>query len=149
MLQAYLILLAIAGGAFLLWYLYNRWATPPVIEPLLAEGEGGAPIEMTSEAQFVEAVHAEGLTLVDFYATWCGPCNAMHPTIEKISAMGIKGLKVVKVDIDYLRSVAGLYRVRSVPTLILFKNGDLLWRYSGVAGFGELKTAISQFQEKA
>lgn len=150
MLTAYFALIGIALALFALAWLYNRSTSLPVVEPVMDESESSeAPsaIEMTSEAQFVELTHGDGLVLVDFYATWCGPCNTMHPTIEKLGSMRIKDLKVAKVDIDYLRSVASLYHVRSVPTLMLFKKGELVWRYSGVAGLSELKTIISKFQE--
>jgi len=71
-----------------------------------------------------------GLVLVDFYATWCGPCKMMHPIIEKISQQ-YPDLKIIKVDVDKHESVAREYSVMSIPTLILFKDGNMIEKNIG------------------
>ena len=82
--------------------------------------------------------------LVDFHATWCGPCKTQAPILKDLSA-DIKGkARIIKIDIDKNQSVAQKYQVRSVPTLILFKNGQLLWRQSGVASKQQLLDIIMQ-----
>ena len=82
--------------------------------------------------------------LVDFHATWCGPCKTQAPILKDLSA-DIKGkARILKIDIDKNQSVAQKYQVRSVPTLILFKNGQLLWRQSGVASKQQLLDIITQ-----
>ena len=150
MLQLYAALIGIALIIFFIVSFFTRTPKLPKASLVYEEGEGSAgavlPMEITSQTQFVETIGGEGLTLVDFYATWCGPCNVMHPIIEDLAALRIKNLSVVKIDIDFLRSVASLYNVRSVPTLMLFRQGNLLWRYSGTAGLSELKSIISHFQ---
>lgn len=77
---------------------------------------------ITDEKAFSEAVK-HGFVLLDFHATWCGPCKTMAPALEQIAAEKGEILKVIKVDVDTLPSVAAAYRVRSVPTLVLLKDG--------------------------
>ena len=82
--------------------------------------------------------------LVDFHATWCGPCKTQAPILKDLSA-DIKGkARIIKIDIDKNQSVAQKYQVRSVPTLVLFKNGEILWRQSGVANKQQLLDIINQ-----
>ena len=82
--------------------------------------------------------------LVDFHATWCGPCKAQAPILKDLSA-DIKGkARILKIDIDKNQPIAQKYQVRSVPTLILFKNGQLLWRQAGVASKQQLLDIINQ-----
>ena len=81
--------------------------------------------------------------LVDFHATWCGPCKTQAPILKDLSA-DIKGkARIIKIDIDKNQSVAQKYQVRSVPTLILFKNGQIVWRQSGVANKQQLLEVIN------
>lgn len=83
-------------------------------------------------SEFYDIIQSEKPTLVDFYATWCGPCKMQAPILEEVkNNVGDKG-NIVKVDIDRNPDVAAKYRVQSVPTLILFKNGEPVWRAVGV-----------------
>lgn len=66
----------------------------------------------------------EGLVLVDFYADWCGPCRMVSPIVEEI-AKEVEGLKVIKVNVDNREDVAKTYGIMSIPTLILFRNGEM------------------------
>lgn len=81
--------------------------------------------------------------LVDFHATWCGPCKSMAPALEAFAKEMSGKLKVVKVDIDKNQQAATQYGVRSVPTLLLFKRGQMAWRQSGALGLGQLRSALA------
>ena len=83
-------------------------------------------------SDFSEIIKSEKPTLVDFYATWCSPCVTMGPILESVSKEIGSGAKILKVDIDKNMEAAKEYGVRSVPTLILFKEGEIVWRQSGV-----------------
>lgn len=83
-------------------------------------------------SEFSEIINAEKPTLVDFFATWCGPCKMQSPILDQVKErIGDKGT-IVKVDIDRNNELAAKYRVQSVPTLILFKKGEIVWRTVGV-----------------
>ena len=83
-----------------------------------------------SENEFREVIK-EGVTLVDFYADWCGPCQALAPVMENLASTRTDS-KVVKVDIDVLSTLASNYQVMSIPTVIIFKDGKEISRTSGV-----------------
>jgi thioredoxin 1 len=84
-------------------------------------------------SDFNEIINSEKPTLVDFYATWCGPCKMMVPILENVSKEVGDDAKILKVDIDKNMDAAREYGVRSVPTLILFKEGEIVWRQAGVS----------------
>ena len=82
--------------------------------------------------EFDDIIKSDKPTLVDFFATWCGPCKVQGPILEQVKNKVGDKASVVKVDIDRNAEVAAKYRVQSVPTLIVFKNGEPLWRGVGV-----------------
>lgn len=93
---------------------------------------------------FSETIQKDNLTLVDFFAEWCAPCKMMKPILEELkTSMGEK-VTVLKVDVDKNPQAAQSYQVRSVPTLVLFKNGKVLWRQSGVVPAKNLEQIISE-----
>lgn len=93
--------------------------------------------------KFLDIINSDQPVLVDFYAEWCGPCKMMAPVLEEVSGeLNGKG-RIIKVDIDKNTNAAIKYQVRSVPTLILFKKGQVLWRHSGTAGKDQLKQIIN------
>lgn len=71
-------------------------------------------------------------TLVDFYATWCGPCKMQAPILDKVKEKVGDTANIIKIDIDRNEQIAARYRVMSVPTIILFKDGEPVWRTVGV-----------------
>lgn len=81
---------------------------------------------------FTQLINSEKPTLVDFFATWCGPCRVQAPILENVKNQVGDAANVVKVDIDKNQELAAQYRVQSVPTLVIFKNGEPVWRASGV-----------------
>ncbi len=82
-------------------------------------------------SKFREIIQSEIPTLVDFYATWCGPCQQMHPILDKLKDKMGSSVRVVKIDVDKNQEVAATFKIRSVPTLLLFKKGEILWRQTG------------------
>ena len=97
---------------------------------------------------FNEIIQGEVPVLVDFYADWCGPCKMMAPILEQVSKE-VNDVKIIKVDVDKNQQAANAYRVRGVPTLILFKKGEVLWRQSGVVPAHQLKNVLQGFIAKA
>lgn len=85
-------------------------------------------------------------TLVDFFATWCGPCRAQAPILEDVKQRVGDKANIIKIDIDKNRDLAMAYRVQSVPTLIMFKNGEAVWRAVGVQQADELERKINDHQ---
>jgi thioredoxin 1 len=86
----------------------------------------------TQPKTFQELIQGETPVLVDFFATWCGPCKMMQPILEDTSRQMGDQIKIVKVDVDKNPLAAGKFQVRGVPTLILFRKGEAIWRQSGV-----------------
>ena len=93
---------------------------------------------------FSDIIKSDTPTLVDFYATWCGPCKTMSPILDDFkNKMGDK-VKVIKIDVDKNPKAAAVYQVRGVPTLVLFKSGQIKWRQSGVVMAQDLVRVVQQ-----
>ena len=96
--------------------------------------------------KFNEMINGEQLTLIDFFATWCGPCRMMHPILEQLKEKMGDDIRILKVDVDKNEALSMQYRIQSVPTLMLFKKGEMLWRQSGAMSLNDLMKKISQQQ---
>jgi thioredoxin 1 len=96
-------------------------------------------------SSFSEIIKSETPVLIDFYATWCGPCKMMAPILKQAKeALGDK-VKVLKIDVDKNQRLAAAQNVRGVPTLVLFKNGKQLWRQSGVVQAQDIISVVNQY----
>lgn len=94
--------------------------------------------------KFNDIINTNDLVLVDFYADWCGPCKMMLPILQEVKATLQEAVKIIKINVDQHQDLANHFMVRGVPTLMLFKEGKMLWRQSGVLSTADLvKVVIS------
>ncbi len=91
---------------------------------------------------FNDLVKSKQPVLVDFHATWCGPCKQMAPELQRFAKSNTGKLRVVKVDVDKNQQAAQQYNIQGVPTLILFKEGKVLWRQSGALSAQQIDQAV-------
>lgn len=94
--------------------------------------------------KFNEIINQDQLTLVDFYADWCGPCKMMSPILQEVKAVVKDDVKIIKINVDQHQDLAAEFMVRGVPTLMLFKEGKMLWRQSGVLSTNDLVAMLRQ-----
>lgn len=93
---------------------------------------------------FHELIQGDMPVLVDFYADWCSPCKAMEPIIREVAREMSNKLKTIKINVDNNQQAAQAFGVTSIPTLILFRNGKVLWRQAGMLNKNNLVAAIGQ-----
>ena len=96
--------------------------------------------------KFNELIQSTELVLVDFYAEWCGPCKIMKPRILDVAERMGDNVKVVQIDVDKEKELATRFRISSVPTFIIFKNGKQQWRQSGIISALALMKLLQEYQ---
>jgi thioredoxin 1 len=94
-------------------------------------------------SKFQEIVQSDTPTLVDFFATWCGPCQAMSPVLDQLKDKMGEKVRILKIDVDKNQDVAAKFKVRGVPTFVLFQSGEILWRQSGGMELSTLEQKIT------
>lgn len=97
-------------------------------------------------SDFNDIIKDKKPTLVDFFATWCGPCKMQSPIIDEVKQTVGDEANIIKIDVDKNREVAARYRVQSIPTLIMFVEGEAVWRGVGLHQAGQLVDKIREFQ---
>ena len=95
-------------------------------------------------SSFQDLIEAEKPVLVDFSAEWCGPCKMMAPILKELKGMVGDTVTIIKVDVDKNPQAAANYNIQGVPTLLLFKSGEIKWRQSGVVGAKQLQQVLQQ-----
>ncbi|AHW61179.1 thioredoxin [Draconibacterium orientale] len=96
-------------------------------------------------AKFKNIINCKRPVLVDFYADWCGPCKQMPPILKQVKSELKENIKIIKVDVDRNPNIASKYQIRSIPTLMLFKDGELKWSGMGVRPAHEVKSIVEQY----
>ena len=95
-------------------------------------------------SKFNEVIAQDKPVLVDFFAAWCGPCKMQAPILEELKKKIGDRATIIKVDVDKNPAVAAQFGIRSVPTLIIFRKGEVRWKQSGVFPANELERLISE-----
>ena len=94
--------------------------------------------------RFKQVINSEKPVVVDFYADWCLPCKQVTPVLKELKEDLKESVRIIKVNVDKNPGIASYYNIRSIPTLFIFKNGQLLWSTSGVRTASELKSVINR-----
>ena len=93
-------------------------------------------------ANFKDLINSEKPVLIDFYADWCGPCKMQAPILEQVKSKVGDNTTIVIIDVDRNQQLAGALNVRSIPTLMIYQNGEQKWRKTGVASAHELESIL-------
>lgn len=97
-----------------------------------------------ADTSFQTLIQSDKPILVDFYATWCGPCQMLGPILKEVKDNFKERISIIKIDVDKNQAIANQYRIKGVPTMLLFQNGKQLWRQSGVLSKIEIVAIIME-----
>lgn len=95
---------------------------------------------------FADLTKTDKPVLIDFYADWCAPCRAMKPILEDVKSRLGEDVSIFKIDVEKNEMIAERFDIRSIPTLMIFKKGEPVWRKSGMASSQELINAVRSFE---
>ena len=105
-------------------------------------------LNSTKMSKFDTIINADKPVLIDFFATWCGPCKMLSPILKEVKDSLGDAVSIIKIDVDKNQQISSQYQVRGVPTMILFQNGKQLWRQSGVVSKEEIIKTILEKSNK-
>lgn len=95
-------------------------------------------------AKFKNVINSSRPVLVDFYADWCGPCKQMPPILKQVKEELREQVRIIKVDVDKNPQIATKYQIRSIPTLMIFKDGEAKWSGMGVRSASEITSLVQE-----
>lgn len=98
--------------------------------------------------EFINLIKGSKPTLVDFFATWCGPCKMQGPILEQVKQKLGDSVNIIKIDVDRNPQLSTQYRIQSVPTLIIFQNGEAMWRGHGVHQAAQIEEKLGEYLPK-
>lgn len=96
-------------------------------------------------SKFSEIINQDKPVLVDFFAEWCGPCKTMSPILKEVKDMLQNEVSIIKIDVDKNQAIAAKFQVKGVPTFVLYKKGQQVWRQSGMVTKKDLMAIIKKF----
>lgn len=101
-------------------------------------------MEPSTKKSFWDIIKSDKPVLVDFYADWCGPCKLMTPVIDQLKTSVGDKATILKINVDLAPAAASKFQIAGVPTFILFKSGNIVWRQSGAMSLTQLKSRVEQ-----